>query len=76
VASRNGWERLRSPLATQHLDADAGLAGVGRYGIEFKGEPAEVVMAPRSGAGLRAAMGGTLRCANHATIQAAALTVR
>jgi hypothetical protein len=47
------------------IAADAGFAGVGSYGIGSKAEPFEVVMAPQSGAGLRAAMGATLRCTNH-----------
>jgi hypothetical protein len=36
--------------------ADAGFAGVGRYGPELKEKPIEVIMAPRSGAGLQLAM--------------------
>jgi hypothetical protein len=45
-------------------EGDAGSAGGDRYGSESIREPIEVVMAPRAGAGLRSAMGATLRCAN------------
>jgi hypothetical protein len=51
-------------LEQEHLAADAGLAGVGRYGFGSKCERREVIMAPRSGAGLRDGVGRTERCAN------------
>jgi hypothetical protein len=63
-------ERLASGLAIAHT-ADAGLAGGGSASAaSATTEPNEVIMAPRSGAGLRWAMGATLRCANHVSAEA------
>jgi hypothetical protein len=43
-------------LFIQSHAADAGFAGVGRYGPELKEKPIEFIMAPRSGAGRQWAM--------------------
>ena len=47
--------RCRDCSDPYQFDADGGFAGVGRYGWDRNEKPLELVMAPRSGAGLRAA---------------------
>jgi hypothetical protein len=59
------------------IAADAGCAGVGRHGRNRRREPIEVtIVARKRAAGLRAAMGGTWRCANHIEIGADPLLIK